>query len=157
MMSFGLAFVARPVGAVAFGHFGDRFGRKTTLVFALLLMGLSTLLIAFLPTYAMAESWGAGWLAPLMLTTLRFGQGLGLGGGGVAIIDGGVKAPRDGLFGAFDLHHARNHAGGGRGHQILHPRGVAVGPAPAKDGGVKLLCCGSVAAGQFVPARHSVM
>ena len=54
-MSFGLAFVARPVGAIAFGHFGDRLGRKSTLVASLLLMGVSTLLIAFLPTYAMVD------------------------------------------------------------------------------------------------------
>ena len=82
-MSFGLAFFARPVGAIAFGHFGDRIGRKSTLVASLLLMGLSTLLIAFLPTYAMV-----GWVAPLLLCILRFGQGFGLGGewGGAALL-----------------------------------------------------------------------
>jgi len=82
-MSFGLAFVARPVGAIAFGHFGDRLGRKSTLVASLLLMGISTLLIAFLPTYAMV-----GWVAPLLLCILRFGQGFGLGGewGGAALL-----------------------------------------------------------------------
>lgn len=82
-MSFGLAFVARPVGAVVFGHFGDRIGRKATLVISLLLMGVSTLLIAFLPTYAMV-----GWVAPLLLCILRFGQGFGLGGewGGAALL-----------------------------------------------------------------------
>lgn len=83
LMSFGLAFIARPVGAIAFGHFGDRIGRKSTLVFSLMLMGLSTLLIAFLPTYAMV-----GWIAPLLLCILRFGQGFGLGGewGGAALL-----------------------------------------------------------------------
>lgn len=83
LMSFGLAFVARPVGAVAFGHFGDKVGRKSTLVASLLLMGISTLLIAFLPTYQMA-----GWIAPALLCVLRFGQGLGLGGewGGAALL-----------------------------------------------------------------------
>ncbi|MCB2051607.1 MAG: MFS transporter [Novosphingobium sp.] len=83
LMSFGLAFFARPVGAIAFGHFGDRIGRKSTLVFSLMLMGLSTLLIAFLPTYAMI-----GWVAPLLLCILRFGQGFGLGGewGGAALL-----------------------------------------------------------------------
>ncbi len=83
LMSFGLAFVARPVGAIAFGHFGDRVGRKSTLVASLMLMGLSTLLIAFLPTYQ-----SAGWLAPAMLCVLRFGQGFGLGGewGGAALL-----------------------------------------------------------------------
>jgi MFS family permease len=82
-MSFGLAFVARPIGAIAFGHFGDRLGRKSTLVASLMLMGISTLLIAFLPTYAMA-----GPLAPLLLCVLRFGQGFGLGGewGGAALL-----------------------------------------------------------------------
>ncbi|WP_292977749.1 MFS transporter, partial [Nitrosomonas sp.] len=82
-LSFGLAFLARPFGAVLFGHFGDRIGRKSTLVASLLLMGISTLLIAFLPTYAMA-----GWIAPLLLCILRFGQGLGLGGewGGAALL-----------------------------------------------------------------------
>lgn len=73
--SFGVAFVARPVGAIAFGHFGDRVGRKSTLVASLLIMGLSTLFIAFLPTYA-----DIGWVAPLLLCLLRFGQGFGLGG-----------------------------------------------------------------------------
>jgi metabolite-proton symporter len=81
--SLGLAFVARPLGASVFGHFGDRIGRKSTLVASLLLMGGSTTLIAFLPTY---ES--AGWWAPLLLCLLRLGQGFGLGGewGGAALL-----------------------------------------------------------------------
>ncbi|WP_082449715.1 MFS transporter [Sphingomonas sp. Leaf67] len=82
-LSIGLAFIARPLGAVVFGHFGDRLGRKSTLVASLMLMGGSTLLIAFLPTYAQV-----GWVAPLLLCTLRFAQGLGLGGewGGAALL-----------------------------------------------------------------------
>ncbi len=82
-MSFGLAFFARPVGAIVFGHYGDRIGRKSTLVASLMLMGVSTLLIAVLPTYAMV-----GWVAPLLLCLLRFGQGFGLGGewGGAALL-----------------------------------------------------------------------
>ena len=82
-MSFGLAFFARPVGAIVFGHYGDRIGRKSTLVASLMLMGISTLLIAFLPTYAMV-----GWVAPLLLCLLRFGQGFGMGGewGGAALL-----------------------------------------------------------------------
>ena len=81
--SFGVAFVARPVGAAIFGHFGDRVGRKSTLVASLLLMGGATVLIGVLPTYQTA-----GWLAPLLLCLLRFGQGLGLGGewGGAALL-----------------------------------------------------------------------
>jgi MFS family permease len=81
--SFGVAFLARPLGASVFGHFGDRVGRKSTLVASLLLMGGSTLAIAFLPTYA-----SAGWLAPALLCLLRFGQGFGLGGewGGAALL-----------------------------------------------------------------------
>lgn len=73
--SFGLAFLARPVGGILFGHFGDRVGRKSTLVASLLLMGLSTAAIAFLPTYQMV-----GWVAPALLCLLRLGQGIGLGG-----------------------------------------------------------------------------
>lgn len=97
-MVFGLAFLARPVGAIAFGHFGDRVGRKATLVASLLLMGGSTLLVAFLPGYA-----DAGFFAPLLLCILRFGQGLGLGGewGGAALL-ATENAPRgwESRFGA---------------------------------------------------------
>ena len=73
--SFGIAFIARPLGGAVFGHFGDRVGRKVTLVASLLLMGASTAAIGLLPTYAVA-----GWLAPALLCLLRFGQGLALGG-----------------------------------------------------------------------------
>ncbi len=81
--TFAIAFFARPVGAAFFGHFGDRIGRKSTLVASLLLMGGSTVAIAFLPTYEMA-----GWVAPALLCLLRFGQGFGLGGewGGAALL-----------------------------------------------------------------------
>ncbi|MDT9599023.1 MFS transporter [Sphingosinicella rhizophila] len=81
--SLGLAFVARPLGAAVFGHFGDRVGRKSTLVASLLLMGGSTTAIAFLPTYN-----ELGWIASLLLCLLRFCQGLGLGGewGGAALL-----------------------------------------------------------------------
>ena len=81
--TFALAFFARPLGAAVFGHFGDRLGRKSTLVASLMLMGGSTLAIAFLPTYAQA-----GWVAPFLLCVLRFGQGFGLGGewGGAALL-----------------------------------------------------------------------
>ncbi len=81
--TFALAFFARPMGAAVFGHYGDRIGRKATLVSSLMLMGTSTLLIAFLPTYQ-----SIGWVAPLLLCILRFGQGFGLGGewGGAALL-----------------------------------------------------------------------
>ena len=81
--TFALAFFARPVGSVLFGHFGDRIGRKATLVAALLTMGLSTILIGLLPAYA-----SIGVLAPVLLALCRFGQGLGLGGewGGAVLL-----------------------------------------------------------------------
>ena len=81
--SFGLAFFARPLGAAVFGHFGDRIGRKSTLVASLLVMGGSTTAIGFLPTYRVLD-----WFAPLLLCLLRFGQGFGLGGewGGATLL-----------------------------------------------------------------------
>jgi MFS family permease len=81
--SFAVAFIARPIGALVFGHYGDRLGRKSTLVASLLLMGGSTFAIAFLPTYA-----AIGVAAPVILCLLRFGQGFGLGGewGGAALL-----------------------------------------------------------------------
>jgi MFS family permease len=81
--TFAIAFFARPVGAAFFGHFGDRLGRKSTLIASLMMMGGSTVAIAFLPTYAMA-----GWAAPMLLCVLRFGQGFGLGGewGGATLL-----------------------------------------------------------------------
>lgn len=75
LLTFGLAFIARPFGAVLFGHFGDRIGRKSTLAASLLVMGSATFLIGLLPGYA---AWGV-W-APVLLCLLRFGQGIGLGG-----------------------------------------------------------------------------
>lgn len=83
LATFGIAFFARPIGSALFGHFGDRIGRKTTLVAALLTMGLSTVAIGALPTYA-----SIGVAAPLLLAICRFGQGLGLGGewGGAVLL-----------------------------------------------------------------------
>ena len=98
-LTFGIAFVARPFGAFLFGHFGDRVGRKATLVASLLVMGISTMLIGLLPSYEMV-----GWLAPALLCLLRFGQGIGLGGewGGAALL-AAEHAPkgRRGWFGMF--------------------------------------------------------
>lgn len=73
--TFGLAFVARPIGSILFGHFGDRIGRKATLVGSLLTMGVATFAIGLLPTYAAAGLW-----APALLALMRFTQGVGLGG-----------------------------------------------------------------------------
>ncbi len=83
LATFALAFFARPIGSALFGHFGDRVGRKATLVAALLTMGLSTVAIGLLPTYA-----SIGVFAPLLLSLCRFGQGLGLGGewGGAVLL-----------------------------------------------------------------------
>jgi metabolite-proton symporter len=83
LATFAVAFFARPVGSALFGHFGDRVGRKTTLVAALLTMGLSTVGIGLLPTYD-----AIGIAAPILLALCRFGQGLGLGGewGGAVLL-----------------------------------------------------------------------
>jgi len=81
--TFSIAFFARPFGAIVFGHFGDRIGRKTTLVAALLTMGVSTVVIGLLPTHSQI-----GLAAPLLLALCRFGQGFGLGGewGGAVLL-----------------------------------------------------------------------
>src|SRR5882672_8524200 len=83
LATFAIAFLARPIGSALFGHFGDRVGRKVTLVAALLTMGLSTVTIGMLPTYNTI-----GIAAPLLLALCRFGQGLGLGGewGGAVLL-----------------------------------------------------------------------
>jgi len=98
-LTFGIAFVARPFGALLFGHFGDRIGRKATLVASLLVMGISTTLIGVLPSYEMV-----GWVAPVLLCLLRFGQGIGLGGewGGAALLAAEyAPAGKRGWFGMF--------------------------------------------------------
>lgn len=83
LATFALAFLARPIGAALFGHFGDRKGRKATLVAALMTMGPSTVAIGLLPSYA-----AIGITAPILLAVFRFGQGLGLGGewGGAVLL-----------------------------------------------------------------------
>jgi MFS family permease len=98
-LTFGIAFIARPLGAIVFGHFGDRVGRKTTLASSLLLMGISTLLIGCLPGYDTLGTWAA-----VLLCLLRFGQGLGLGGewGGAALLaTENAPAGKRGWFGMF--------------------------------------------------------
>lgn len=98
-LTFGIAFIARPLGAIVFGHFGDRIGRKATLAASLLVMGVSTLLIGCLPGYDTLGTWAA-----ILLCILRFGQGLGLGGewGGAALL-ATESAPtgKRGWFGMF--------------------------------------------------------
>jgi len=97
--SFAVAFVARPIGAVVFGHVGDRVGRKKALVLTLYLMGAATLAIGLLPTYA-----EAGALAPVLLTALRFAQGLGLGGewaGAILMSSEHSRPERRGLAGSW--------------------------------------------------------
>ena len=74
-MTFAAGFIARPIGGIVFGHFGDLIGRKKTLVIALMLMGISSTLIGLLPTYDTI-----GIVAPILLTTLRFCQGIAIGG-----------------------------------------------------------------------------
>ena len=91
LATFGIAFLARPIGSALFGHFGDRVGRKTTLVAALLTMGFSTVAIGLLPTYS-----SIGIAAPALLALCRFGQGLGLGGEwGGAVLLAVENAPPD--------------------------------------------------------------
>src|SRR6516225_9426593 len=72
---YAVGFAARPVGAAIFGHYGDRMGRKAALIATLLLMGIATFLVAFVPTYEKIGIWGA-----VILTFLRFVQGVGVGG-----------------------------------------------------------------------------
>ncbi|MGW6912841.1 MFS transporter [Kitasatospora sp. NPDC054939] len=96
---YAVAFLARPLGAVLFGHFGDRLGRKATLVVSLLLMGVSTVAVGLLPGFA---AWG--WWAPALLVVLRVCQGIGLGGewGGAALlIAENAPAGRRGRYGAY--------------------------------------------------------
>ena len=99
LATFAIAFVARPIGSAVFGHFGDRIGRKATLVASLLTMGISTVVIGLLPGYA-----SIGVFAPLLLALARFGQGLGLGGewGGAALLaTENAPAKKRALYGSF--------------------------------------------------------
>jgi MFS family permease len=97
--TFAVGFLARPVGGIVFGHFGDRHGRKKALVTALMLMGGATTLIGLLPTYA-----AIGTLAPVLLMVLRFAQGLAVGGqwgGAMLLVTENAPADRRGFYGAF--------------------------------------------------------
>ncbi|MFT5100371.1 MAG: MFS family permease [Parasphingorhabdus sp.] len=97
--TFAVGFIARPLGGVIFGHYGDRVGRKKTLVVALLIMGAGTTMIGLLPTY---ES--IGFMAPLLLVLLRFVQGLAIGGqwgGAMLLVTESAPKNRRGYYGAF--------------------------------------------------------
>ena len=97
--SLAVGFLARPLGGVVFGHFGDRIGRKRTLVVALMMMGVTTTLIGFLPTYA-----SIGVAAPILLVLLRFVQGLAIGGqwgGAMLLVTESAPADQRGWYGAY--------------------------------------------------------
>ena len=99
LLTFAAGFIARPIGGIIFGHYGDKVGRKKTLVIALVLMGVSSTLIGMLPTYAMI-----GVAAPILLTTLRFAQGLAIGGqwgGAMLLVTESAPANQRGYYGAF--------------------------------------------------------
>ena len=99
LLTFAAGFIARPIGGIIFGHFGDRVGRKKTLIAALMLMGISSTLIGLLPTYAMI-----GVTAPILLTLLRFAQGLAIGGqwgGAMLLVTESAPSDQRGYYGAF--------------------------------------------------------
>ena len=99
LLTFAAGFIARPIGGIIFGHFGDRVGRKKTLIAALMLMGISSTLIRLLPTYAMI-----GVTAPILLTLLRFAQGLAIGGqwgGAMLLVTESAPSNQRGYYGAF--------------------------------------------------------
>ncbi|MDR5858151.1 MHS family MFS transporter [Halomonas eurihalina] len=108
--SFAAGFLARPVGALVFGHLGDRYGRKKMLLLSVLIMGMCTLLIGLLPTYQ-----SSGWLAPALLVLLRTVQGFGIGGefgGGALVALENAPSQKRGLMGSF--------------HQMGTPAGILV-------------------------------
>ena len=97
--SFAVGFLARPLGGIIFGHFGDKIGRKKTLIIALMLMGISSTLIGLLPTYGII-----GITAPILLTLLRFAQGLAIGGqwgGAMLLVTESAPSNQRGYYGAF--------------------------------------------------------
>ena len=99
LLTFAAGFIARPIGGIIFGHYGDKVGRKKTLVAALMLMGIASTLIGLLPTYAMI-----GVTAPILLTTLRFAQGLAIGGqwgGAMLLVTESAPSNKRGYYGAF--------------------------------------------------------
>ena len=99
LLTFSAGFIARPIGGIIFGHFGDKIGRKRTLVIALMLMGVASTMIGLLPTYAMI-----GVAAPILLTLLRFVQGLAIGGqwgGAMLLVTESAPDDKRGYYGAY--------------------------------------------------------
>ena len=99
LLTFAAGFIARPIGGIIFGHYGDKVGIKKTLVAALMLIGIASTLIGLLPTYAMI-----GVTAPILLTTLRFAQGLAIGGqwgGAMLLVTESAPSNKRGYYGAF--------------------------------------------------------
>lgn len=99
LLTFGIAFIARPMGSFVFGHFGDRIGRKQTLIVSLMLMGTSTVLIGILPSYATL-----GLISVILLCTCRFIQGIGIGGewsGAALVATENAPASKRALYGSF--------------------------------------------------------
>ena len=97
--TFAFGFIARPLGGILFGHFGDRVGRKRTLVIALMMMGIASTLIGLLPTFATI-----GIAAPILLSLLRFAQGLAIGGqwgGAMLLVTESAPADKRGYYGAY--------------------------------------------------------
>ena len=97
--TFAFGFIARPLGGILFGHFGDRVGRKRTLVIALMMMGIASTLIGLLPTFATI-----GIAAPILLSLLRFTQGLAIGGqwgGAMLLVTESAPADKRGYYGAY--------------------------------------------------------
>lgn len=97
--TFAFGFIARPIGGILFGHFGDRIGRKRTLVLALVVMGIASTMVGLLPTYATI-----GIAAPILLTVLRFTQGLAIGGqwgGAMLLVTESAPADKRGYYGAY--------------------------------------------------------
>src|SRR5215213_1044413 len=150
--TFGVGYVARPIGAFVLGHWGDTHGRKTVLVLCMLLMGGSTFLVALLPTYAVAGVW-----APILLVTLRLIQGFAVGGeisGASAMILEHAPFGRRGYFASFSLQGVQ--AGQIIAAAVFLPLSAAMSPAAFQSWGWRipfLLSALVVVAGYIIRRR----
>ena len=155
--TFAFGFIARPLGGVLFGHFGDRIGRKKTLVIALVMMGIASTLIGLLPTYATI-----GIAAPILLSLLRFAQGLAIGGqwgGAMLLVTESAPADQRGYYGAYaqagaggngypsPSDHSGGNGGYGRGFSEIPPAFGDNGYFCAGGGGCRNSTSGSNGAG----------